>query len=190
MATGRPAGAAFDEIRVRDFADHEVAGKNIGPLDLKVALEAKVIVALDEELAIDRAMRAMTNGAAFAQGFVFENERAALFAMTLRASFVEARHGEAAGGLHDLVAVRVVAVHAIHVAFDDRVMLGEIKFGMDVEVALKAGAGIFAWVDDEPAAAAADAHMFAGRAMAGFAAGDACEFDVIFVEAAVCACWK
>lgn len=66
VATGGPAGAALDETGVRNFADHEVAGQDIGTLDLQVALEAKIVVALDEELAIDRAVRAMAGGAAFA----------------------------------------------------------------------------------------------------------------------------
>jgi hypothetical protein len=185
VAAGRPAGAALDEIGVRNFTDHKVAGKNVGTLNLQVALEAKIVVALDEELAIDRAVRAMASGAAFAEGFVFVNEGAALFAMALRALFVEAGHGEAAGGLHRVVAVRVVALHTIHVAFDDRMMLRKIEFGMDVDVALETGARIFAGVDDETTATAADADVFAGRAMAGFAAADAREFYVVLVETAV-----
>jgi hypothetical protein len=129
----------------------------------------------------------MAGGAAFAQGFVFENKRAALFTMTLRAGFVEARHGEAAGGFHDFVAVRVVAVHAVHLAFDDGMMLRKTEFRMDVDMALETGGRIFAGIDDESAAAATDADVFAGRTVAGFATGYLGEFNVVLVEAAVSA---
>ena len=96
VAARGPAGAAFDVGGVRNFADVEIARRNARALDLQVALEAKVVVALDKELAIDRAVRAMANDAAFAQRFVLENERTALFAMTLGAGFVQARHRTAA----------------------------------------------------------------------------------------------
>ena len=185
MAAGGPARAAFDVGSVGNFTDVEIAGRDGRALNLQVALEAKIVVALDEELVVDRPVRLVAGGASFAQGFVFENERATLFAMTLRAGFVEARHGEAAGGLHDVVAVRVVTIHAVHLAFDDWMMLREAEFRMDVEMTLKTGGGIFAGIDDESSATAADADVFAGGPVAGFAAGDLSKFDVVLVEAAV-----
>ena len=185
MAAGGPAGAALDKIRVRYFADYEISRRDVGTLDLQMALKAEVVVALDQQLSIERTVRAMARGATFAQGFVLEDEWPALFAVTLRALFVQARHGEAAGGFHDVVPVRVVALHAIHVAFNDRMMLRQVEFRMDIDVALKTRPWVLAGIHDEPAAAAADAHVFAGWAVAGFAAAHARELDVILAEAAM-----
>jgi hypothetical protein len=190
VAAGGPTCAALDVRGVRLFTDEKIASRNARALDLQVAFEAKVVVAFDEELAIDRAVRPMANGAAFAQGFVFENKRPALLAMTIRASFVQARHRQAAGGLHDVVAMWLMAVHAVHVAFDDGMMLRQIKFGVDVDVALKTGRSIFPGIHDETSAPAANAHMFAGGAVAGFAAGHLRELNVVFIETAMRACWK
>ena len=66
------------------------------PGRLRVATETEVIVAVQEELGVDRTMRLMANRAAFAQGLVLEDHRARLLAMALRARLVQARH--ATGG--------------------------------------------------------------------------------------------
>ena len=47
-----------------------------GGHDLRMALEAKIVVPLDEHLVRDRAVRLMTNRAAFPQGLVPINELA------------------------------------------------------------------------------------------------------------------
>jgi hypothetical protein len=49
-------------------------------------------------------------------------------------------------------------------------VLRQIEFGVDFKVALKTGRGIFAGIDDEPAAAAAHLDVPAARAMARFTA--------------------
>ena len=185
VAAGGPAGAALEEVRVRDFANHEFAGLDIRPLHLHMAFQAEIIVALDKKLAIDRAVGIVAGGASVAESFVFENEWAALLAMALGTVLVQPRHGESAGGLHDVMAVGVVALDAVHHPFDDGMMLRQLEFGVDVQVALKAGGGILAGIDDEAAAAATDAHMFAGGAVARFAAADGGELDVVLAEAAM-----
>ena len=83
------------------------------------------------------------------------------------------------------MAVRVVALDAVHHPFDDGMMLRELEFGVDVQVALKAGGGILAGIDDEATATATDAHMFAGGAVARFTAANGCELDVVLAEAAM-----
>ena len=105
--------------------------------------------------------------------------------MTFGALLVQARHGEAAGWLHDFMAVRVVALHTIHAAFDHGMMLGETKLRVNIEMALETGARIFAGIDDEAAASATHFNVFARRTVAGFTAGDVCELDVVFVQLAV-----
>ena len=95
-----------------------------------------------------------------------------LVTMALGAILVQPRHRESARGFHDVEPVGVVALRAIHVAFEDRMMLGKMEFGARPQVALETGLGILAGVDDEPfrPAGPAQRHVLARRAMAGFAA--------------------
>ena len=132
VATGGPASASFEEVRVRDFANHEFAGLDVRSLHLHVAFQAQIVIALDKELAINRAVWVVAGGATVTDGLVLENEWPALFAMTLRATLVQARHGESAGGLHDVVPVRVVTIDAVHHPFDHGMMLRKPELGMDV----------------------------------------------------------
>jgi hypothetical protein len=136
---------------------------------LRVATQAKIRIAFDEHFPIDRTVRVVADGAAFAQRLVFKNERPRLGLMTLRATLILRRHRESARRFENVAAVRIVAVGAIHVAFDDRMMLRQIEFRMNVEVTLKTGFGIFAGIDDEPRRAAG-ADVFAAGTVAGFAA--------------------
>jgi hypothetical protein len=185
VTTRGPAGAAADEVGVIDFADEKLAGLIGGALHLHVALEAKIIVAFGEKLAIYRAVRIVAGDASFAQGLVLIDERARLLAMTFRALLIHASHREAVGRLHDFVPVWVVTLHAIHPSFDHWMMLRQIEERVDVEMALKAGAGILARIYDEATASAADFDMFAGGTVTGLAAGHVREFKVVFVQLAV-----
>ena len=94
--------------------------------------------------------------------------------MTFGALLVQARHGEAAGLLHDFVAMRVVALHTIHAALDHGMMLREVKLRVNIEMALETSARILAGIDDEAAASATRFNVFAGGTVAGFAAGALC----------------
>ena len=126
-----------------------MAGRNVWTLVLRVAAHAKVGVVINEHFLVDGTMRVVTDGAAFVHGFVFEDEWARLVLMALRATLILPGHGEAAGRFKNVAAMRVVAVHAIHVAFNDWMMLGEVEFALDIEMALKTGVGFFAGIDDE-----------------------------------------
>ena len=112
----------------------------------------------------------MAGRAAFAHRVVLEDKRPRLVAMALRAAFVLTRHGESVRRFENVAAVRVVAIHATHVALDDGMMLRQIKFRVDVEMTLKTGRRVFAWIDDE-LRGAAGFDVFAAGTVAGFAAG-------------------
>ena len=140
-------------------------------LGLGVAFEAEIGIALDEQLAIHRPVRVVANGATFAQSFVFENKWARLFAVTGGAILVQPRHGQSAGRLEDVSAMRVMTLDAIHAAFNDWVMLRQIEFSMGLQMTLETGRRIFSRVDDEFAASAAGLEVFAAGAVAGFAPG-------------------
>jgi hypothetical protein len=75
-------------------------------------------------------MGVVTDRATFAQCFVFENERASLFAMTLGAVIIEPGHGEAAGGLEDVFSMGVMALNAVHLVFEHGMMLRQTEFGV------------------------------------------------------------
>ena len=49
----------------------------------------------------------------------------------------------------------IMALHAIHLVLQDRVMLRQVKFGLRGAVTLETGGRVFAGVDDELAAPAA-----------------------------------
>lgn len=136
---------------------------------LGVTLQAQVVVALDEHGLVDRAVRIMADGAALAQRLVLEDEPLGLFAMTLRTRFVEPRHGKTAGGFQDIPAVRVVALHTIHFAFDDRMMLRQVELRVRLEMTLKTSRRVLAGIEDEFSAPAAAGDVFAAGAVAGFA---------------------
>jgi len=152
-----------------NIADKNGSGRG---LRLGVAFEAEIRVALHEHLGVDGTVRAVTNGAPFTHRGMLENERPRLLAMALGAILVEARHGETAGGFHDVHAVGIVALDAIHFTFDDRVMLREMKLGASFLMALETRLGVFAGIDDKFFQTSASGHgdVFAAGAMAGFAA--------------------
>ncbi len=88
MATGAPTSTPPQEGTVIDGTDDDDAR---GLLALEVALEAEVLVALQQHFLIDRAMDPMTRGAAFADGQVLEHMRPALGDVAFRAQ-VAFRH--------------------------------------------------------------------------------------------------
>jgi hypothetical protein len=172
MATRGPAGAIVNEQCVINIADEKLRAYVPSVFYLGVAPETKIHVPLHEHLRIDGAVRAVANGAAFAQRRVLEDVRPGFFTMTLGAAFIETRHGQSACRFHDVHPVRVVALDAIHLAFEDRMMLRQMKLGTYFLMALKARFGVFAGIDDELLWTAATDHgdVFAARAVAGFAA--------------------
>jgi hypothetical protein len=169
MAPGRPAGAVAEKTGVINVADKN--GSRRG-LCLGMAFEAEIRVALHEHLGVDGTVRAVTNGAAFAHCSVFENKRPRLLAMALGAIFIEARHGEPAGWFHNVHAVGIVALDAVHFAFDDWMMLREMKFRAGFLMALEARLGVFAGINDKFFQSTASGHgdVFAAGTVAGFAA--------------------
>lgn len=117
-------------------------------------------------------MRVVTNRATLAQRVVFENHGPRLLTVTWRAAFVRAGHGQTALGFEDVPAMRIVALHTIHPAFEDRMMLGQMKLAFNVNVALKTSGGLLARIEDE-SGSATGLDVFAAGPVAGFAAQSA-----------------
>lgn len=127
-------------------------------------------------------MRIVTDCAAFAHRFMLENKWSRLFAMTLRATLVQPGHCQSAGRFEDVAAVGVVALNAIHPAFNEGMMLRLAKFSFGLQMALETSVRIFAGVYDEFAAPPANFNVFAARTMAGFASRLAAELRVIDMD--------
>lgn len=150
-----------------DYADVNLSGPD-GVLG--VTTEAQVRVGIDEHFPIDGTVGVVADGAAFAHRLMLEHYGPGLLAMTLRAAFVVPRHRQSARGFEDVAAVRVVALHAVHMALDDRMMLRQVELRFGLGVALEARGRVLAGIHDEPAASAADFDVFAPGTMAGLAA--------------------
>ncbi len=130
----------------------------------------------------------MTRRAAFAQSWMFEYVWFCLFAVAIGTRFVHACHGKAAVRFHDVHTVRIVALDAVHFAFEDGVVLRQVEFNIGGNVALETGFGLFAGIDDK--SASAGSHVFASRAVARFAALLARHFRVGYADARVRTRWK
>jgi hypothetical protein len=168
VTAGSPAGSHFEKICVVRITDVNASNRHIRALRLRMAAQAQVGIVGDEHFLVDGTMRVVTNRATFAQCFMFKNEWARLVLVALRATLVLLRHGQAASRFEDVAAVRVMAIHAAHVTFDDWMMLRQIEFGLYIQMALKAGVGFFTGIDDE-AGRTAGTNMLTARPMAGFA---------------------
>jgi len=86
---------------------------------------------------------------------------------------IESRHREAASGLHDVRAVRVVALDATHFAFEDGMMLREAELGVGFDVTIQTARRVLPGIENEfpPATAAGDVQTT--RAVTGFTAARA-----------------
>ena len=148
------------------FANKELAWLIGRALHLHVALEAEIIVAFREELAVHGAVWVVAGGASLTLRLMLINERSRLLSMAFRALLVHAGHREATRRFHDFVPVRIVALYAIHSPFDHGMMLGQIELGMNFEMARKAGLWLASGIDNEFTAPSAPGNMFAGGTVA------------------------
>ena len=187
-----PARAQAQLGAMRFFADKNQARACpcSWPCSLRMALQTKIIVPFHKHLGINRAVGIVTDGASLAQGLMFVNEWPGLLAMAGGACFVQACHGQAARGLADVHAMRVMTLRAVHFAFDHRMMLGEVELGMGLQMAGKTCRRILAGIDNEFASAAPHGDVFAARTMAGFTPGRAFHSRPCKIKARVRAGWK
>jgi hypothetical protein len=100
---------------------------------------------------------------------VLKDERPGLIAVTLGTGLIEAGQAETAGGFHDIRAVRIVALNAVHFPFNHGMMLRHRKLRMRLQVALKTGSGVLAGIQNKSSASATDFDVFATGTVTGFA---------------------
>jgi len=106
--------------------------------------------------------------ATFTNRLMFKYERSTLFSVTLEAGLVFTRLIHRAAALDHRTLVRVVAIGAADFAFQHWMMVRQIEFCTHFEMALEAGLGRFAWVDDRLGCTAAR-DVLAAWAVARFA---------------------
>jgi hypothetical protein len=151
---------------MRHFADKNLASRHTGTLRLSVAPQTEIVIALEKKLGVDRSVRLMANSATLSQRLVLENKWPSLFPMTLGAGLVEPRHGQAARRFHDVHSVRIMTLRAVHLCFQDGMMLGQFEFGVRFEVAREASSRVLAGVNNEVPTATAHCDMLAAGPVA------------------------
>ena len=172
MAAGAPAITEAQFRGVFFVADENAAGSRsrFGTHSLRVTFQAEVVVPFHQHLGVDGTVRVMTNDAAFAQRLVLIDEGFGLLAMAWRTSLIQPRHGQSSGWLADVHPVWIVALNAVHFALHHRVMLRKIEFGVGLQVTSETCRRLAPRIDNEFPAPAACGDVFAGGAVAGFAA--------------------
>ena len=102
---------------------------------------------------------------------MLKDEWPSLFPMTLSAALIETRHGQTAGMLKDIRPVRVMALHAVHLAFNHGMMLGQTELRLRLQMALETGARVLSGIHNEFAASAAGLDVLAAGAVTGLTPG-------------------
>ena len=167
MTTRRPAGAKFHVTGVIDVPNINVAWPaRARPRCLRMAAKAEIRITNGQQLRIDGAVRIMAGRATFPQRRVLKREWPRLFAVALRAIFIQPRHRQSMCRLPDIHAVRIVALNAIHFPFEHRVMLWKMKFRLCLQVTCKTSLRVLPRINNELSPCPTRCHMLAGRAMA------------------------
>lgn len=145
VAAGRPTCATGHKGSVIDCAYEQLAG---GGLLLVMALKAERLVARDQHLVINGAVRIVAANAAFADRLMGEDERATHGLMAPEAGLIR-RLQICRSAPHDRVAaMRLVAVRAGDFSGQNGMRVGQREFSALVQVALEASLGRVVGIDD------------------------------------------
>ena len=165
MAGGTPAGPSAEKRRVIAPADEDPPRRG---LLLEMALEAKGLIARHQQALIHRTVRLVAGGAAFAQRLVLEHKRAELHRVAFAARFILRQQGRPTA-LHGRPFVRIMAISATDLPFQNRVMVRQVELSALVQVTLETGLRRSARINDGVARATGLIVQAAG-AVAGLAA--------------------
>jgi hypothetical protein len=173
VAARGPTGGLSEKIRMINGAYQNTprtsTAENVAEgLALCMTAQTKVGISVHEHLPVDGTVWVVAGDAALTHRVMFEHHGPRLFAVTLRAAFIEPGHRESAGGFENVASVRIVTLYAIHVALNHRVVLRQVKFRLGVEMTLETSRRILAGIDDEFAATATRSNVQAARSVAGF----------------------
>jgi len=135
---------------VIDIADKDGAR---GYLLLEMATQTQRLVARNQQARINAAMWVMACGATFAHRLMLKHEWPLLCRVALGAHFVR-RHEFRSATFNHGVFVRIVAIDATYLAFENRMMRRQIELPLLVQMTLETGLRRFARVNDGVGAAA------------------------------------
>jgi hypothetical protein len=170
VAAGGPASAHLQVTGVIDDADVDLPLRHAGAGHLRMTAQAKVWIILREHFTVHRTVRVVAGRTTFPHRWMLKHDRACLFPMTLRATFIPPGHGQSARRFENVAAVGIVALDAIHPAFQHRMMVRRLKFAPGFQMALQAGRRILARIDDE-FESAAGFNVFAAGSVTRFTSG-------------------
>lgn len=136
-----------------------------------MAFQAEIVVPIIQHFRVDRTVRLMTNGAAFAHRLVLEDNRLRLLAMASSTGFILPHHRQTSSGFLYVAPMRIMALDAIHMALGQRMMLGELEVGVDVLMATVASFRISPRIVNESSPAPAGLDMPAARPVARLTTG-------------------
>ena len=137
MAARAPAGSAVQESGVVRVADEDGAGRR---LLLEMAAQAKRLVARDEQPRVHAAVRIVAGGAALAHGLMLEDEGTRLRDVAAGADLIR-RENIGSGALDDRAFMRIMAIDAADLAFEDRMVRRQVELALLVEMALETSLG-------------------------------------------------
>ena len=103
---------------------------------LEVTFQTKIGVAGGEELGIDRAVRGVTDGASFADGFMFKHVRTTLRRVALKTAFIGVEQCRAASVNRALV--WRMTIRTTHFPLRDGMAVGQVELAAHIEVTLQA----------------------------------------------------
>jgi hypothetical protein len=126
VASGAPTGALRQTGCVREVSDDDHARCS----QLGVALQAQIVVPLNEHLIVDGTMHVVARRAAVPECFVLENAVPGLFPVALHAHVILTGYVHA-HSLVNILSMRIVTVGAIHSLLADRVAVLEAKSSFD-----------------------------------------------------------
>jgi len=151
MTARAPAGSFAEEIAAAraGFNVNETADQDgsVGCLLLVMAPQAQRLIARNQQPGVDAAVRVVARRATFTHGFVLEDKRTELLGVALGADFILA-HEFCPAALDHGALVRVVAIAATNLAFEDRVVRRQIELSLLVQMALETCLGRLARIDD------------------------------------------
>jgi hypothetical protein len=155
---------------VIDVADIELSTSDTRPLDLRMAAETQIGVALRQQLGVDRTVNVVTCGATLTQGRVLENKRPRLLAMAWRTGLGWTAQCEPPGGFKNVASVRVVTLNTVHFLFQNRVVPGQMELSFNGAMTLETGRDVLAWIDDKFVPASTGLNVETSRTVARLAA--------------------
>lgn len=135
VTPGGRAVALPQEEGVIHFTNHHAPARSG---NLRMTLQTRVGITLQQQLAVHRSVRNVTSGAPFPHRFVLEDKVPRLLFVTLGAGLIQLGHSQSTRRLHNILPVGIVTIDAVHLALEHRMMRGQAKLRVHPHVTTEA----------------------------------------------------